>query len=83
MGRKVNGGALDAIKDVNAALTCMSEDEVVGLGADDIPSIGVWATGSDEVGDCVVLECFNAGSLRTLIDSHVGSLLFNTKDAPI
>ena len=57
MGRKFNGGDLNAIKDLSAALARMSEDEVVGLGADDVPRIGVWATGANEVGVCAALEC--------------------------
>jgi hypothetical protein len=83
VGRKFNGGDLYAIEDLSAALARMSEDEVVGLGADDVPRIGVWATGANEVGVCAALECSNAGSSRMLIDSQAGSLLFNTKAAPI
>ena len=41
MGHKINGGELDAIQDLSAALARMSEDEIVGLGADDVPRIGV------------------------------------------
>lgn len=42
VGRKINGGDFDTIKGLSAALARMSEDEVVGLGADDVPRIGVW-----------------------------------------
>lgn len=83
MGRKFNGGDLDAIEDLSAVFARMSEDEVVGLGADDVPRIGVWATGGKEVGVCAALECSNASSSRMLIDSQAGSLSFSTKAAPI
>lgn len=74
VGRKVNDGDLDAIKDLSAALVRMSEDEVVGLGEDEVPRIGVWTTSADEAGDCAVLEYSNAGSSRMLLDSQAGSL---------
>ena len=83
MGRKLNGGDLDAIEDLSAALARMSEDQVVRLGADDVPRIGVWTTSAKEVGDCAKLERSNAGLSRMRIDSQAGSLLFKTKAAPI
>lgn len=52
VGRKFNGGDFGAIEDLSAALARMSEDKVVGLGADDVPRIGVFTTGANEVGDC-------------------------------
>ena len=81
--REFYGGDLDVVEDLSAAFARVSEDEVVGLGADDIPRIGVWATGTNEVGDCAASACSNAGLSNMLIDSQAGSLLFNTKAAPI
>ena len=83
MGRKLNGGDLDTVEDLGAALARMSEDEVVGLRADYVPRIGVWATGAQEIGIYAALENSNAGPSRRLVDSQAGSLLFNTKAAPI
>lgn len=58
---KLNSRDPDTVEDSSAALTCVSEDEVVGLGADDVPRIGVRATGANEIRVCAVL-----GGLRCL-----------------
>jgi hypothetical protein len=83
MGRELNGRDLNAIEDLCTAFTRMSEDEVVGLRADNVPRIGVRATCANEVGICASLGCADDRMWSMFGDSQAGSFLFSANMAPI
>jgi hypothetical protein len=45
-----NAGNLDTIKSLGTAFSGMFEDQMVGLGADDVPGVSVWPSRNNEIG---------------------------------